>query len=212
MYHYLLIPCLALSALAGKPPVTDKGCFDQNYNSSALRSAEPAPTSDTFEIRVAMDGKLMGIFDISDLYTLKKDEVLKVNASSLSIATLCVMFHEQLGDSKICTDSSNDKFGDERNLFVVYNGTMVCAAMEYMEIKITTGDNIPDIVPKNCNFQCLNAVPDGSNMNFPFYHWIVNVDGKAGDFSDTLMVKAGSGSNAAAIVLVLCASFLTILF
>ena len=56
---------------------------------------------DTFEVRVEHEGDFTDFITIGDLYTLKKNEPQAVNASTLSVHMVCIMFHEQLGGTKL---------------------------------------------------------------------------------------------------------------
>ena len=184
----LLLAFLAIPALCSKPPATDEECFTSHYNSSVKRA------EDTFQVRVKHG------LGIGELYTLEKNKVVEVAATSLSVNTVCVLL-------KNC-DGSLNGFNDAKNrtLYAVYDGTKVCAGIEEMNINITTTDSIPQPVPTKCNYNCINADLDAPDMEFPFYQWFVNADNKSQNYTDTLIVKAGSGSNMAAAVLVIFAS------
>merc|ERR1712168_286428 len=187
LYHFLL-SLLAIPALGSNPPATDAECFHSHYNSSVKREA------DTFEIRVKHG------LGIGDLYTLEKNKELEVPATSLSANAVCVL----LG---ICDgDQGGIVTGKTRTLYAVYDGAKVCAGMDEMNIEITNKDNIPPPVPTKCNYKCINADLDASDMEFPFSQWILTADTKTGNYTDTLIVKAGSGSNMAAAILVIFAS------
>merc|ERR1711892_442293 len=215
MYAALLLSCLVLCANAGpRPTVTpgmsDETCFNSG-NNPAYRASEPAPnnTADTFQVRVEHAGDFTDFFTIGDLYTLKKDEVLKVNASTLSVHMVCIMFHEQMADTKLCNGTTDGGvLDDERNLFVVFDGTQVCGGMAEKNITITDPEKPPTPAWKQCNYQCMNATLDAPDMNFTYYNWILDVNNKTGTFTDTLIVKAGSGVNFASIFIVFCFSFI----
>merc|ERR1711892_1276009 len=213
MMYSLLLSCLVLSASAAtsksRTPArngTDESCFI-----GGNRASEPAPnnTADTFQVRVEHAGDFTDFFTIGDLYTLKKDEVLKVNASTLSVHMVCIMFHEQLADTKLCNGTTDGGvLDDERNLFVVFDGTQVCGGMAEKNITITDPEKPPTPAWKQCNYQCMNASLDAPDMNFTYYNWILDVNNKTGTFTDTLIVKAGSGVNFASIFIVFCFSFI----
>merc|ERR1712123_543898 len=213
MYAALLLSCLVLSANAAistsRPPArngTDESCF-----SGGNRASEPAAnnTADTFQVRVEHAGDFTDFFTIGDLYTLKKDEVLKVNASTLSVHMVCIMFHEQMADTKLCDGTTDGEvLDDERNLFVLFDGTQVCSGMEEKDIKITDPDVVPTPVSKKRNYHCVNATLEAEDMKFPYYNWILNFNGTTGNYTDTLIVKAGSGVNFASIFVVFCFSFI----
>merc|ERR1711909_157953 len=187
LYH-LLLSLLAVPALASETPATDKECFTSNYNSSAKTDA------DTFQIRVKHG------LGIGQLYTLEKNKVLKVPATSQSVNTVCVLL-------QICDgDLQGNIAKQNRTLYAVYNGTNVCAGIDEMNINITSTDKIPQPVPTQCNYHCMNADLDAPDVEFTFYQWIVNADNKTANYTDTLTVKAGSGSNMAAAILVIFAS------
>merc|ERR1712212_439671 len=193
LYHFLL-SLLAIPALGSNPPLTDEECFNSNYNSSVKRDA------DTFQVRVKHG------LGIGELYTLEKNKELEVAATSLSANAVCVL----LG---ICDGEQGGIItGKNRTLYAVYDGAKVCAGMEEMNIEITNKDNIPPPVPTKCNYKCMNADLDAPDMEFPFYQWIVNADNKTGNYTDTLIVKAGSGSNMAAVILVIFASLFASIF
>merc|ERR1712106_749478 len=209
MYAALLLSCLVLCANAATNG-SDETCFNSG-NKPAYRASEPAPnnTADTFQVRVEHAGDFTDFFTIGDLYTLKKDEVLKVNASTLSVHMVCIMFYDQMADTKLCNGTTDGEvLDDERNLFVVFDGTHVCSGMEEKDIKITDPDVVPTPVSKKCNYPCVNATLDAEDMKFPYYNWILNFNGTTGNYTDTLIVKAGSGVNFASIFVVFCFSFI----
>merc|ERR1711892_757804 len=213
MMYSLLLSCLVLSASAAtsksRTPArngTDESCFI-----GGNRASEPAPnnTADTFQVRVEHAGDFTDFFTIGDLYTLKKDELLKVNASTLSVHMVCIMFHEQMADTKLCDGTTDGEvLDDERNLFMLFDGTQVCSGMEEKDIQITDPDVVPTPVSKQCNYHCVNATLDAEDMKFPYYNWILNFNGTTGNYTDTLIVKSGSGVNFASIFIVFCFSFI----
>ena len=187
LYH-LLLAFLAIPALCSKPPATDEECFTSHHNSSVQRA------DDTFQVRVKHG------LGIGELYTLEKNKVVEVAATSLAVNTVCVLL-------SICDGELEGTINAmKRTLYAVYDGDKVCAGIEEMNINITTTDSIPQPVPTKCNYNCINADLDAPDMEFPFYQWFINADNKTGTYSDTLIVKAGSGSNMAAAVLVIFAS------
>ena len=149
-------------------------------------------------------------FTIGDIYTLKKNEVLKVNATTMSIQILCKwleMFQPQLADSKLCNGSVDvGEVVEERNMFVVYNGSQVCAGMNEKEIKITNPDEKPILTPKKCNYKCMAAELDSPNQEFSYHRWIIILDNIT--FEDKLILKAGAFQTFASILLVLSASIM----
>merc|ERR1712061_312172 len=105
LYH-LLLSLLAVPALASETPATDKECFTSNYNSSAKRDAD----ADTFQVRVKHG------LGIGQLYTLEKNKVLEVPATSQSVNTVCVLL-------QICDgDLQGNIAAQNRTLYAVYNG------------------------------------------------------------------------------------------
>ena len=205
----LLLSCLFLFVNAEPLPETDLKCFNNNYNKT--KTFEPAPNStmDTFEVRVEHKGDFTDFFTIGDLYTLKKDEPKAVNSTTLSVHMVCILFHYQLGDSKLCNGTTDGEILDEeRNLYVVFTGTQVCSGMLEKEINITSTDTIPSPSEGSCAYKCVNATLDAPNMKFPYYDWNINVNNKTGTFTDTLVVKAGTANNIASILIVLCLSIM----
>merc|ERR1711942_529171 len=75
----LLLAFLAIPALCSKPPATDEECFTSHYNSSVKRA------EDTFQVRVKHG------LGIGELYTLEKNKVVEVAATSLAVNTVCVL-------------------------------------------------------------------------------------------------------------------------
>ena len=204
----LLLPYLFFFVNAQRPPTTDKACFDTNYNKPSTKTFEPAPNT-TFEVRVEHKGDFTDIWTIGDLYTLKKNEPKAINSTTLSVHMVCIMFNEQLGGTQLCSGTTDDETLDEvRNLYIVFNGTHVCSGMLQKEIKITNPDVKPKPTVNNCNYNCVNATLDAPNMEFPYYDWIINVNNKTGTFTDTLVVKAGTGNNIASILMVFCLSIM----
>merc|ERR1712142_203385 len=196
--------CLSFVFVHAKVPTTDEACFNQRKPSTF----EAAPNS-TFEVRIEHEGDIVtDWFTNGDLYTLKMNEAMKVNASTLSVHNVCVYYNTELGDTTLCKDSvDGSALNDLRDLWLFYNGKTVCGGMLKKDINITdvNADKIPDPVPTVCIYICMNATLDASDIKFTYYDWNINVGNKNHNFQDTLVVKAGSS-------VVLGSIFLTLLF
>merc|ERR1712142_1450681 len=148
--------CLSFVFVHAKVPTTDEACFNQRKPSTF----EAAPNS-TFEVRIEHEGDIVtDWFTNGDLYTLKMNEAMKVNASTLSVHNVCVYYNTELGDTTLCKDSvDGSALNDLRDLWLFYNGKTVCGGMLKKDINITdvNADKIPDPVPTVCNYICMNA-------------------------------------------------------
>ena len=193
---------------------TDEECFFSNYK-QPNRTSE---SEDTFDVRV--EGEHVLLF--SHVITLPKDEVVNVSTSGQWM-NFCATFF--LPDS-FCNGTNGlwnvpdwDLPDEERNLFLVFDGTSVCGGMEEKEVRINSTEEIPIPVNKKCHYHCIDAMlgPDAPKMEFPYYHWFLDVDVDSlipppSDYTNKMIVKAGSSVNIAVSFIVLGLAFSLQLF
>ena len=188
---------------------SDEECFFSNY----IQGNSTPGSEDTFEVRV--NPHLL----IEDVITLTKDEVVNVTISGEEfVFPFCMFFM----DLPLCNGTlvPDWELPDEaRDIFLVFDGSSICGGMEEKEVRVNSTEKIPTPVNKNCHYQCIDAVlgPDAPMMEFPYYHWVLDVDVDSlipppTEYTNKLTVKAGSSINIAVTSIVLGFAFFLQLF